>query len=249
MSGKMMKEIAEWGIRLLFPRAANCLCCRDPRHASLEDCLCDQCREELKALRVPPEACQRCLSPVSSGKRCFRCASKAMEHIESVFSPYMYSGAVRSLIHAFKFDSCNEALPLLADAMETALSKRDFDCMVPVPLHIKRLRKRGVNQALLLARALTERTGIPTFELMSRVRYVSPQSLLGEKERMKNVEGAFRAEEAVKGMRVLLVDDVRTTGSTAQACAQALMDAGAASVSLLTAAVVYKRQKRKMPGS
>lgn len=242
---KVMSKIREFALNMLFPRAANCLCCRDPRHASLADCLCEKCREELKQLWVPPEACNRCLSPVKAGKPCQRCASEAMQEIDRVFAPYMYKNAVRSLIHAFKFDACNEALPLLGEAMAKALSERNFDCIVPVPLHTKRLRKRGVNQSLLLAKSLGERTGIPVFDAMSRIRHVTPQSLLNEKDRMENVKDAFKANETVAGKRVLLVDDVRTTGSTANACAKALKEAGACSVSLCTVAVVYKSARKK----
>ncbi|MBE5782057.1 MAG: ComF family protein [Clostridiales bacterium] len=242
---KMMARLGVWVGNLLFPRGANCLCCHDPRLAALEDCLCDRCREELKNLRVPPEACDRCLSPVKKGKKCSRCASALMKEIDRVFAPYQYKNAVRTLIHAFKFNACNEALPILADAMEMALAERDFDCLVPVPLHPKRLRQRGVNQALLMAEALARRTGIPVCELLRRVHYHRPQSLLSEKERMKNVEDAFLAEETAKGLKILLIDDVRTTGSTAHACAKALKKAGAYSVSLCTAAVVYKYPRKK----
>jgi len=242
---KITKKLRKLGVDLLFPRAANCLCCHDPRRASLEDCLCDRCRDELEHLRVPPQACNRCLSPVRKGKKCARCASAVMQEIDRVFAPYQYKNAVRALIHAFKFNACNEALPILADAMDTALSERDFDCMVPVPLHEKRLRQRGVNQALLMAEALSKRTGIPVCELLKRVHYHGPQSLLSENARIKNVEDAFKAEEAAKGLKILLIDDVRTTGSTAHACAKALKKAGAYSVSLCTAAVVYKHPNKK----
>ena len=225
---------------LLYPRGAQCLCCGDPRQAREADCLCDACRESLKEKRVPPQACQRCLMPVKPGKPCAFCSSPMMKPIEAVYAPYRYAGEVRQLIHAFKFEACEEALPLLADAMISSLGGREFDCIVPVPLHPKRERERGFNQALLLARAMSEKTGVPVRMLLERIRYRRPQSRTRLQKRSANVSGAFSCPEEAKGLRVLLVDDVRTSGSTAHACAKALLKAGAESVCLCVAAIVYR---------
>ena len=230
--------LAEW----LYPRAALCLCCKDPRRASAEDCLCDDCRSALAERRVPAQACGRCLSPVAAGKACAFCRSPMMGAIEAVYAPYRYSGAVRQLVHAFKFEACGEALPLLAQEMADALVRRDFDCVAPVPLHPRRQRQRGFNQALLLARAVSLRTGIPVRELLERRRYRKPQSRTPAEERRLNVSNAFFCRQEAKGLRVLLVDDVRTSGSTAHACARAIKDAGAESVCLCVAAVVYRKK-------
>ena len=242
MRGKAaMKKLGAWLGDMLYPRASHCLCCQHPRLAE-EDCLCSRCRERLKQKRVPPEACDRCLSPVKAGRPCVFCRSREMRHIARVYAPYRYGGEVRQLIHAFKFDACGEALPLLADAMLSALPRRDFDCLTPVPLHKRRLRQRGYNQALMLCQALSERTGIPTEELLERRRYRMPQSRLPLKRRSANVEGAFAARGEIEGKRVLLIDDVRTGGSTAAACAKTLVEAGAKQVSLCVCAVVYRRK-------
>ena len=168
-----------------------------------------------------------------------------MRPIEAVFSLFCYAGEARQLIHALKFDACGEAVPLLAGAMADALPRRDFDVIVPVPLHPRRLRERGFNQTLLLCEALSALVGVPVEPLLRRVRYHTPQSLTPLSRRAKNVMGAFSCPDGAAGRRVLLVDDVRTTGSTACACARALLDAGAESVCLCAAAVVYRRQKEK----
>ncbi|MBQ9264361.1 MAG: ComF family protein [Clostridia bacterium] len=238
----LLRRCAQGIAGLLYPRAANCLCCGDPRQASAADCLCDSCRWAIEQKRLPPSACDRCLSPVRPGKPCAFCASPLMASIDRAFAPYRYTEEVRQLIHAYKFDACNEALPLLCDAMADALPVRDFDCISPVPLHIKRLRQRGVNQALLLSQGLSARTGIPVAELLQRTRYGKPQSLTDAARRKTNVENAFSASKEAKGKRILLVDDVRTSGSTAYACARALRDAGAQSVSLCVCAVVYRKK-------
>jgi ComF family protein len=117
------------------------------------------------------------------------------------------------------------------------------DVLVPVPLHPKRLRKRGFNQSLLLAREFSQRKGAPGVPLvlpraLVRARSTATQAGLSLSEREANIKGAFVVVSPgkIKGMRLLLVDDVLTTGATARACARALMDAGALRVDVLTLA-------------
>ena len=173
------------------------------------------------------------------------CSSRVMGYIDRVYAPWRYAGEVRALIHAFKFNACDEALPILAEYMADAVQNRDFDCITPVPLHPRRLRLRGVNQALLMAERISLRLSIPVRQLLQRNRYQKPQSRLGPEERQFNVAGAFSCKEDVKGLRILLLDDVRTSGNTAHFCARALREAGAESVCLCTAAVVYRGTKSK----
>lgn len=226
---------------LLFPHAANCLCCGETRFVSDEDCLCSACRERIRGLRVPASACDRCLMPVKAGHACRFCASPAMEKLHAVYAPFRYGGEVRTLIHRLKFNACDEALVTLTSGMENALTDRNFDTIVPVPLHTWRLKERGVNQSRLLSDALSERTGIPVSEPLERTVYRTPQSKLKDrKNRSKNVHGVFQCTGNVKGKRILLIDDVRTTGSTAAECARVLAEAGAAPVSLCVCAVVYR---------
>ena len=240
-----LRRLAETAAGWLFPRAACCLCCGDPRRAGVEDCLCGECREKLKTWKVPAASCDRCLSPVTPGKPCAFCRSRMMRPVEAVFAPYRFGGETRTLIHQLKFNACEEAAPLLARAMADALPRRDFDCIVPVPLHPLRQRQRGFNQSLLLGRELSARTGIPVQELLRRDRYHAPQSRLPVKRRADNVRGAFSCVGDASGKRILLLDDVRTTGSTACACADTLLNAGAKSVSLCVSAVVYRKPRGK----
>jgi ComF family protein len=117
----------------------------------------------------------------------------------------------------------------------------DFDYLIPVPLHPKRLRERGFNQALLLSRALE---GIPVEKtrarLLKRVRHTHPQVRLDPEERRQNVRGAFKVEDRgmVLGKNLLIVDDVFTTGATVNECARVLKEAGAERVSVYTLARV-----------
>lgn len=243
--GVKWERLRAAALELLYPTAANCLCCGEACRVSPTDSLCDRCRAELKQFLVPAAACDRCLSPVRPGQRCVLCASPAMRYVQRVYAPFCYGGPVRQLIHAFKFNACDEALYTLCGAMAAALKSRDYDCIVPVPLHSRRQRERGVNQALLLAKGLSGETGIPVQELLERVSFHKPQSLLGLGQRRDNVKNAFRCQGDASGLRILLVDDVRTSGSTADACARMLAKAGAAQVDLCVCAVVYRRMDRR----
>ena len=154
-----------------------------------------------------------------------------------------YAGPLRQIIHAFKYDNRRSLARPLADLMRA--SGHDVldgaDCIVPVPLHPWRRMRRGFNQAADLALAL----GPPVRPILWRVRATTPQAHLSAAERQRNVRRAFRVSPLVqagrrsdiRGQVVVLVDDVRTTGATLHACAEALAVAGATEVRALTVAV------------
>jgi ComF family protein len=159
-----------------------------------------------------------------------------------------HEGKLRALVQRLKYDGYRPlARPLarfLAHAAEQ-LSEQSFDIVVPVPLHRKRERQRGFNQAEILAKELARLRKIPLGSRdCMRVRDTPPQTGLRAAERRKNVAGAFAVPhpERVQGKRVLLIDDVLTTGATASACAQALRKAGAKGVWVATLARAHPAQ-------
>lgn len=114
------------------------------------------------------------------------------------------------------------------------------DLIIPVPMHRVRLRERGLNQSLLLAHEVASEMQLPVLDkVLIRARFTKQQATLARKKRKKNVAGAFRVIDAepLTGKRILLIDDVTTTGATLEECAQTLTDAGAMAVCCLTAAV------------
>ena len=121
---------------------------------------------------------------------------------------------------------------------DVRLRAREFDLVVAVPLHPARLRHRGFDQAELLARILALRISLPLCPALKRIRYTTTQTAFDRAERIANLRGAFhlRKKISVRGLRVLLVDDILTTGSTLSECARVLREAGAQSIYALTAA-------------
>jgi ComF family protein len=180
--------------------------------------------------------------PLDSEGRCPLCRSGA-RGFDAAYSFAAYDGVLRKLIHLYKYARIKTLARPLANLMARALPlDESFDAIVPVPLHWLRRWKRGFNQSELLARAIARRTGIPMARALRRARATRTQAGLSNHARRRNVTRAFRARP-MEGRRVLLIDDVMTTGATAAACALALKRAGAARVVLLTVA----RADRRIP--
>lgn len=160
-----------------------------------------------------------------------------MHRISAAYAPYRYHGVSQRLISRLKFPGIGDAALPLKEGMLDCLSGASFDLMVPVPMHNTDVRKRGYNQSELLCRLLSQESGIPFLNALSKVQKTKKQSSLSHQQREENIRYAFMTLRPITGLRVLLVDDVRTTGSTARACAHELLKAGAMEVSLLTATV------------
>ena len=227
---------------LLFPRAL-CLGCDEPREIDAGAPLCDRCREELETLRLTDGICPRCLSPRHSSDPCRFCGDGKMRHIASAFAPYRYHGVSQKLISRLKFQGIVRAAQPLYEGMLDCLAGASFDVMIPVPLHAKDLRARGFNQSELFCRHLSRATGLNYQNALIKIKKTKKQSSLGHEQREDNVKDAYLCIYPLYKKRVLLVDDVRTTGCTARACAAELLKAGAREVSLLTAAVASSYSK------
>ena len=175
-------------------------------------------------------------SKVEQDHPCEDCLRKEPS-CDMVRAPYLYEGGMMEAIHQFKYGGrsylADSLGHLLTSFVKTWLGRTD-DCLtIPVPLHPKRLRERGFNQSLLLARHMASRLGTGLdFLSLRRIRYTQPQTGLKSEERRRNVRKAFEVKDkaAVKGRRVLLVDDVTTTGNTLNECARVLKRAGAENV-------------------
>jgi ComF family protein len=167
---------------------------------------------------------------------------RGLTGFDAAYSFGSYEGELRELIHVFKYRGVETLARPLGKLLLVALPlEQRFDAIVPMPLHWRKQWRRGFNQSALLAREVSRRWKVPLRRLVKRIKNTSAQAGLTSAKRRDNVSGAFRVKGALEGLRLLLVDDVMTTGATAGACAAALKRAGAAHVTLLTLARADRR--------
>jgi ComF family protein len=183
-------------------------------------------------------------APLDSNGRCALCR-RGMVPFDGAYAYGEYDGELRKLIHLFKYTGVTTLAKPLGAMLTRALPRDEqFDVIVPMPLHWLRRWRRGFNQSELLAGVVGRRSGIAVSDAMTRRRSTNPQAGLTGAQRRLNVSGAFavRKRPHIEGRRVLLVDDVFTTGATAAAAAAALRRAGATRVSVLALARVDRRK-------
>ncbi|MBI5565636.1 MAG: ComF family protein [Chloroflexi bacterium] len=197
---------------------------------------CETCQASLEY--VCPPTCDRCGEPHTTGL-CTKCRAQPLQ-IESIHSVVIFQGKVREAIHRFKYERLSGLADPLGDLLADGWRAQHLtaDWLVPVPLHAARQRERGYNQAELLARRLSQRVNVPcAAAAINRTRLTAVQMTLDAAQRKANVAGAFASADArLQGARVVVIDDVCTTGATLDACAAALLALGAASVVGLTVA-------------
>lgn len=210
---------------LLFPpRCANC--------GQLGSLLCDECRRKIDF--VLPPLCPLCGYPSDDSLPCQRC-QHSPPAIDGIRSVAFFEGPIRKAMHALKYRGVRGVATPLGGLMGAFWRRYPLpaDLVVPVPLHPDRQRARGYNQAAVLAEALAKEIDLPVCDdCLARVRNTISQVELDAEERKVNVANAFqmRKSEPLAGGRVLLIDDVCTTGATLEACSAALYEAGARSV-------------------
>lgn len=195
--------------------------------------LCAGCTADLPR---NSHACAICALPLSLDNRAGRCSQccARLPDYDRAFAPFCYRPPLDSLIRGLKFNGRLSHARLLGELFADALVERDGpwpNCIIPVPLHPLRLRERGFNQAMELARAAARRCQIPLMaEGLRRIRYTTPQTRLDARARQTNPLGAFVMERCMFGSRVALIDDVMTTASTVAECARILRTGGVADI-------------------
>ena len=218
--------------RLLWPdRCATCDALGEaPFCAACADTL-EPCEAGCPCCGVPMDAA---LLPGLRPRRCQDCR-RAPPPFSVASAPWLHGGALADAIHRLKYEGRSDLAAPLGVLFSGADPPR-ADVIAPIPLHPRRLRERGYDQAWLLARQASRRLGLPLRGLLRRVVATPQQTRLDKRGRAFNMRGAFAAKGDLSGLRVCLIDDVLTTGATAGAAARALLEAGAARVEVRTLA-------------
>jgi len=237
-----IKSLINSIVDLIFP--PQCLLCGDLDSSGL----CRTCRKSFQPLRPP--LCSVCSAPVETSEAAPLCARCSDFHpaYDRAWSLFIYDGAIRKAIHDFKYHGVSGLHrvfgELLHERLTVEMAGISIDSVVPVPLHRARELSRGYNQAALLARSLASLLSLPVMESeLLRVRHTDFLADLGRRDRFASLEGAFAISEKTRleGKKILLVDDIMTTGATFHICAGVLREGGASCIYGITLArtVVY----------
>ena len=237
-----MHQWVNWWLGRLYPEV--CQVCDKEKASFYESYRCGSCRSGVEFIELP--FCKRCGTPfegeITNEFTCSNCLDQEL-HFRSARAAVRLTRVVQDVVHAYKYEGGLWFEPLLAgwlaDHAAEVLPPREWDWIVPVPLHWWKARQRSFNQAERLGSILSKATGISmNTKLVRRNRATDTQTRLNRQERAENMKRAFeyRAKERIEGKRIILVDDVLTTGATASACAKVLMRNGAAVVDVWTVA-------------
>lgn len=200
-AGKAAKAVLD----VIYPR--RCVFCGQVLYFMQEGDICDECGADIRRINYEEDGCM---------------------------ALYEYGGKIREALFRLKYDNVKSLGGVFGGLMYEYFKEKgkalDFDCITAVPISPERLKTRGYNQTELMARELSRLSGIPYNDGIVRIKETAPQNSLTIEERMNNIKGAFSANSDFKGMRVLILDDINTTGSTLRECRKVLYEAGAVEV-------------------
>ena len=206
--------------------------------------ICRVCYEELPYVREP--RCKKCGKPLGIMEKeyCYDC-EKRVFHYEMGYGLWLYDRKMKNSMSAFKYRGKSEYADFFGEQLllhyKDWIQSTGIQVVVPIPIHSKKLRIRGYNQAGLLAKIVGTGTLLPVEEVLERCINTRPQKVLDNRERIYNLQNAFRITPnhnfSIKGKIVLLIDDIYTTGSTIEACSNVLLKAGARSIYFVTVCI------------
>jgi ComF family protein len=240
--------------QLIFPD--ECRVCGEPLRDVSRIPVCGACLRQPTAIAAD-YYCADCKTPflnrfpLDQQGRCSLCRL-GLTGFDTVYTFGSYEDTLRTLIHLFKYNQVRPlARPLGALVARAIPREHRFDLIIPMPLHWKKRWSRGYNQSELLAKEVSRRWGVPVKKMVRRVKATAAQAGLSNSKRRLNVRGAFQIRKGanLKGLRVLLIDDVLTTGSTASACASVLKRAGASHVAVAAVARTDRRISLERSGT
>ncbi|MGB9679527.1 MAG: ComF family protein [Thermoanaerobacteraceae bacterium] len=219
---------------LLFPPKTTCIICGENIKSGY---LCENCEHKLEFIHG--NICNICGKPIENKGICSDCNSYG--HIfKKNRSVFEYKGVIKDLIARFKYFKERDLADFFAQYIKEVIEEENWpiDLIIPVPLHKAKLDERGYNQSELLAREISYKLDILMSKALRRIRNTPTQTDLHREERIKNVKGAFNVtyKNAVENKKILLIDDVITTGATLDECARVLKEYGAEDIYVATIA-------------
>ncbi len=245
----MPKKYLEALIDLLMPN--HCVSCKTVQSEGL----CHKCVQQVVYLK--DNFCPICGRPHKDEKNNLLCPHCIGDKPKFLFcrSAFSYDGPIKDALHHLKFEGRSDLAGPLAKLLIQYIDRHcpevkysGFDRVASVPVGKKKMAKRGYNQAAIFAEALSKRLAIPNgADILVRVKETKPQFNLNREERLQNLDGAFAVQNhhLVAGQRLLLVDDIFTTGATVTECTRVLLQAGAKKVSVITLARSKDEENRK----
>lgn len=233
----LLQQSIETAITFIYP--SQCKVCEQQLSLEALPYICMSCWEKIDHI-IPPW-CNICGIPNDDGL-CEDCASRPPRY-GKLRTIAIYEKTLQEAIHLFKFEKrtslCHSLIQLLVDNIPHDLNLEDYDYVLPIPIHKKRLRERGFNQSLLLAEGLAKATGLKILKnALVRSKNTSPQSSLNNEARQTNILGAFEVknQDYIRSKHLLLLDDVYTTGATVREVVKILWDADPVEIDVLTLA-------------
>jgi len=241
--GGKMKGYVKSFLELLYPEKNTCFIC-NVYDSSIDDkYICSDC--EKKLIKIVPPLCIKCSKPIDYASDCLCPDCNVYEKsFEAAKSPFSYEGIIKECIYNFKYYNKPYFYKFFGNLLLRYMNEinyTNFDFITSVPLHKSKMRTRGYNQSQLLAKYMSDKLSIPYADVLKRTVKTTKQSQQSKDERKKNLKGAFaikypHTNTKIKNRSVLLVDDVYTTGSTADECSNTLLNFGVSKVYVITIA-------------
>ncbi len=226
---------------LIYPNV--CQFCEKEIATAKEGYVCERCKSNVKY--IEPPFCERCGKPyygsITVKFICSDCKSSKI-YFDRARSAVEYEDIVKKAVHLYKYKGALWIEPMLAEILTTTIQKdlnpSEWDSVIPVPLHFVKYNERGFNQAERLSISISKATAIPVNKnVLKRIKYTETQTALNRTKRSENVKNAFVVKDKsgwLNGKRIILVDDIMTTGATVNECARMLRRAGVAKIDVWT---------------
>jgi ComF family protein len=239
-----MNSYVESLFELIYPEKNICCICNIYDESIGEDYICNNCMISLK--KVTPPFCVKCGKPINYSLSTNLCSDCTVfeKCFETSRSPFIYDGVIKESIYNFKYYNKPYYFRFFGSLIVRYMNKTnylDFDYIISVPLHNSKMKSRGYNQSELIAKYIANKLNIPYVNALKRIKKTIKQSSQSKINRTKNLENSFEINKSsknhvIKNSSVLLVDDVYTTGSTANECSRVLLNFGVSKIYVITIA-------------